>query len=152
MSEIWGPHLPNSGPPGWGAWCVTWVPHSLRRTSEVVITLLFVVHLAGYVSLDSTMSLPLLPISLWFLLYISSCGKSSSFSLILALEVVIILLCPWEEMSSRSSYSTILATPSIMIYIFFAFLFLAIPPHNMLDLSSLTRNGIRAPCSGDAES
>ena len=92
------------------------------------------------------------PVSLWFLLYISSCGKSSSFSLILALEVVIILVCLWEEMSSRSSYSTILATPSIMIYILFAFLFLAIPPHIMLDLSSLTRDGTWAPCSGDAES
>ena len=88
-------------------------------------------------------------ISLRFLLYISSCGKSSSFSLILALEVVISSVCPWEEMSSRSSYSTILATPSIMIYIFFAFLFLVI--HSMLDLSSLTRDGTWAPCSGDAE-
>ena len=125
------------------------MPHSLRRTSAIVITLLFVVHLAGDMSLDFTMSLPLLLISLRFLLYISSCGKSSSFSLILALEVVISSVCPWEEMSSRSSYSTILATPSIMIYIFFAFLFLVI--HSMLDLSSLTRDGTWAPCSGDAE-
>ena len=128
------------------------MPHFLRRTSAIVITLLFVVLLAGDMSLDFTMSLPLLLISCWFLLYISSCGKSSSFSLILALEVVIILVCLWEEMSSRSSYSTILATPSIMIYILFAFLFLAIPPHIMLDLSSLTRDGTWAPCSGDAES
>ena len=46
------------------------------RISTIVIIFLFVGHLHGCVNLDYTTSLLLLPISLWFLLYIVKCGKS----------------------------------------------------------------------------
>lgn len=53
----------------------------LEKTFAVVIILSFVVCLAGDVGLDSIMSLPLLPVSLWFFLYICSCGKCIQVSL-----------------------------------------------------------------------
>ena len=57
---------------------------------------------------------PLLPVSVWLFLFIFSCGKSfllvfGSFSEIVSLCVVVIFVCPWEETSPGSSYSTILS-------------------------------------------
>ena len=55
-------------------------------------------------------SLP--PFSLWFLLYIFSCGKYFLlvFSYqIVAPKIVVILVCPWKEVSSASSHPAILA-------------------------------------------
>ena len=75
-----GTHFPSKGPLGLGDLCGAWTPHSLWRTSAIVIILLFVGHLARTVGLDYTMSLPPTPpVSLWFLLYIFSCGKSFWF-------------------------------------------------------------------------
>ena len=81
-----------------------------------MIILLSVGHLPGGVGLDYTTSLLLLPVSLWFLLYIFSGGKILSASLQVILTGSfsvnsIILTCPWEKVSSGSSYSVILATP-----------------------------------------
>ena len=51
---------------GLGAHCGTWTPHSLRRTSAIVIIFpLFVGHLPRDVGIDYTSSLPLLPMSLF---------------------------------------------------------------------------------------
>ena len=63
---------------------------SLRRTSAIVIIFLLVGHLSRGVGLDYAKSLSLIPISLLFLLYTFSCGKSfllifKSFMLIVAL-------------------------------------------------------------------
>ena len=118
--------LPSEEHPGWRTQCGAWTPQSLRRASAIVIILLFVGHLPMGVDLDYTVSLALLVILWWFLLYIFSCGKSftlvfRSLSLIVALYVVIILVCSWEEMRSESSYSTILATP---IWVYFRILWI----------------------------
>ena len=91
--NVLGAHLPGAGPPppGWGAWWGLKTPHSLRRTSAIVIILPFVGLPPRGVGLDYTVSLPLLPVSLWFLLYIFCCRKSfffarfQSFSSIVAL-------------------------------------------------------------------
>ena len=72
-----GAHLPSAGPLGWGAQCGAWTLHSLGRTSGTVIILLFVGHRLGGVGLHYIVSLLLLLISLWFLLYTLSCEKSS---------------------------------------------------------------------------
>lgn len=58
------------GDPMWGS------KPSFEKTSAVGITLLFVDCLAGDVDLDYTSSLPLLPISLWFLPYVFGCRES----------------------------------------------------------------------------
>ena len=67
--------------------------------------------LVTYLGLDDTMSPPLLPFLLWFLLHIFSCRRSfllvfRSFLLIGGLQTGLILVCPWEEVCSGSSYST----------------------------------------------
>ena len=71
--NILGVHLPGAGLSGWGAQCGAQTPHSLERTSAVVIILPFVCHPPGGTGLDYTKSSCLLPISLWFLLFIFSC-------------------------------------------------------------------------------
>lgn len=73
-------HLPSSGSRVWGAWCETWTPDSLGRTSTMVIILLFLGHLLwGCRSLLHCVS-ALPPISV-FLLYIFDCKRSFLFSL-----------------------------------------------------------------------
>ena len=42
--NVLGAHLPGAGPPGWGAQCGAQTPHSLRRSSVIVIILLIVGH------------------------------------------------------------------------------------------------------------
>ena len=115
-ARLSGGHLSGAGPTGWGAQCGAQTPLSLRGISAMVIILPFVGHLPRVTGLDYTVCLPLLPLSLWFLLYIFSCRKSfllvfRSFSSIVALYVFVILVCPWEEVSSGSSYSAMLAPP-----------------------------------------
>ena len=72
--ELLGTCPAGAEPPGWGAHCGAWTPHSLERTSAIVIILLFVSQLPRDVGLDYTLSQFFLPISLWFL-YIFSCGR-----------------------------------------------------------------------------
>ena len=81
----------------------------------IVVLLLFVGHWPKGVGPNFTTFLPLLPVSLWFLLYILHCGKLfllvlRRFSWLIALQIVITWVCLWEEMSSESSYLAILAT------------------------------------------
>ena len=66
--NILRPYLPSAGPLDWESWCVYWIPQSLWRTS------LFNYNSSYFwnIGLDYTTSLPLLPISVWFLLYIFS--------------------------------------------------------------------------------
>lgn len=62
-------------------------------------------------SLDYTTSLALLPVSL--LLLFSLCLQSWKIfyaSLQVVLKVFVVLVCPWDEMSSGSSYFAILTT------------------------------------------
>ena len=71
--------------------------------------------------LDHT-SIPL-PVSLLFLCYIFSCWKSfllvfRLFSEILALSVVVILVSPWEKVSSGSSYSAKLISSHFAFFFF----------------------------------
>lgn len=70
---------------------------------------------------DQTTSLPLLFILIWSILYILSCRKCAllifrSLSEIV-LYVVVVLVCPWEELSSNSSQSTILILPFFQDFI-----------------------------------
>ena len=93
--NVLGACLPGTGPPGWGPWCGAQTPSSLGRTSTVGIILPFMGHHPGGLGLDYTASPPLLPVSLWFLLYIFGCRRSfllvfGSFSLVLALYIVVI--------------------------------------------------------------
>lgn len=68
------PH--GAGPPGCRVWCGAWTPHSLGRTSAIVIILWFVGCLPRVVCLDSVcVLLHLLPVLLWFLLSIFSHGN-----------------------------------------------------------------------------
>ena len=93
---------------------MAWTPHSLGRISATVITLPFVGHPPTDVSLDYTVLTILdykvytifivfLPTLLLFLLFIFNCGLFllvfRSFSSIVALRIVVMLLCLWEEMS-----------------------------------------------------
>ena len=57
------------GGPMWGS------KPSFEKTSAIGITLLFVGCLARDVDLDYTSSLPLLPVSLWFLPYVFGCRE-----------------------------------------------------------------------------
>ena len=97
--------------------------HSFKRTSAVVIILPFVGHEPGIMGLDSTTSLPFLPISFWFLIYIFSYGISFQliiFFLINSLSVNNYNFgVPMGLSSSVSSYSTILATSLVAIYFYF---------------------------------
>jgi len=61
---FWALVLLGQNPPGWGAHCGAWTPHSLERTSAIVIILLFVSQLPRDVGLDYTLSQFFLPISL----------------------------------------------------------------------------------------
>lgn len=68
---------PSAGPSRWGTWGGAWSPHSLGRTSAVVIVLLFVGCLHRVVGLDCTTTPPLLHVLLWFRLCILSWRRSS---------------------------------------------------------------------------
>jgi len=71
-----GAHLPGARLLSWGAWGGLQTPYSLGRTSAIVIVLTFAVFPLRVVGLDYTVPPPLLPVSLWFLLYIFSCRRS----------------------------------------------------------------------------
>ena len=107
--------LPGAGSLARGAPYGPQTCHSLEGLSAVVIILSFVGCLPRDVNIDSATSL-LLPSVLLLLLYIFSCRiyfllAFRPFSSIVSLWIAVILVCPWEEVNSRSSYSMILATP-----------------------------------------
>ena len=86
MPDILGAKHFYAGFLGWGVWCVAWTLHSLGRTSAIIM-LSFVGCLLRAMCLDYTISPPLPPLLLWFLIYIFSWGKYfllgfKSFSLI----------------------------------------------------------------------
>lgn len=98
--------------PGWGAQRVAQTLHSSGKAPHPM---------RGSPGLgcgpDQTVSLPLLPISGWCFLYILSCVRSfllvlRSFSEIVVLNVVVVLVCLSEEVSSGSSSSAIWILPS----------------------------------------
>lgn len=103
---ILGACLLGAGHLGWGAQYRAWTPCSSGRTPAVVIAFLDLGHPSRGMGIKS---LPLLPIFQWFLLYVFSCGiflllVFSLLSWIVALWAVEILVCPWKEVSSGSSY------------------------------------------------
>ena len=106
---ILGPHLPGVGTMGWGVWCGAQTPYSLERTSIIVMSSCCGPPTQGCGSRLYHVFIP--PTHLmWFLLYIFSCRKCfllvyRLFWLIIALKMVVILVCLWEELSSGSSYS-----------------------------------------------
>lgn len=96
-------------------------------TSAAFITLLLWGHCTWGVDSDSTTSLALLPLQMWPCLYILSCRKSVLLvfrlvSEMVVLYVVAVSVCPWDDMSSGSSYSAILI--QIPYYLTFKFTFL----------------------------
>ena len=83
--------------PRWGSQCGAQPPHSLGRTSAVVNIIPFVNHLPRGLGLDYIAFTSLLPVSLWFLLYIFITKLFllvfRSFSLIVLLKLVVISVC-----------------------------------------------------------
>ena len=73
---FWGLSSQCRTPKAGESQCEAQTPRSLGRTSAIFIILLFVGHLHGSMGLDCTVSLSLLPLLLWFLLYIFSCRRS----------------------------------------------------------------------------
>ena len=69
-------HLPSARPLGWGTQCRAQTPCSLGRILNIAFILLFVGCLSKGVNLKYAASLPLLPMSFWFLLYIFNYRKS----------------------------------------------------------------------------
>ena len=106
-----GACLPSAEPLGWGAQRGALNSLSCGRTS--VISLQFVCCPPVGMGFDSIMSPPLLPISLWFHLYVFSCR----FWYVLVffidghLQIVVILVGSWEEVSSGSFPSALLTIP-----------------------------------------
>ena len=68
-TNILGFHHPDAGFLVWEAQCGAQTFYSLQRTSAIVIILLFGGRLPKGIGFDYTASPPLLPISLWFLLF-----------------------------------------------------------------------------------
>lgn len=102
--------LRYAGPPGWEAWCTTQTTHSSETTFIVVTSLLLVGCHTRSVNSNWTVSLPFLVVLMWSFLYIRLCGKSfllvfNLLSEIVVFYVVIVLVCLWEEVNSRSPYS-----------------------------------------------
>ena len=103
-------------------WCRTPQLGNLTWGSELsllwknlcnIIILQFVGHPPGGMWLDYIVSSLLQPSLLWFLLYVFSYGRSflvgsSLFLLMVVLQIAMILVCSWEEVSSVSFYSTVL--------------------------------------------
>lgn len=110
---IWGLIFPVKIPRAEGAWCETWTFHSSGRTSTPVISSCLWVTAMG--CFGSWPSLPFLPSSMWCFLYIFRCGIAVLLefrvSELVTLYVVSALVCPWEEVSSASSYSVIFPLP-----------------------------------------
>lgn len=107
---------------GWDAWYGFQSSHSSGETSRVVVSFLPLDCCSRGVGPGQIASLPLLPISVWILLSIFSCGKSCllvfrSFSEIVSFWIVATLVCPLEKVSPKSSYSAI--SPTIFWDFFF---------------------------------
>ena len=96
-------------------------------TSASFVTLLLWGHCTWGVDSDSTTYLTLLPLQMWPCLYMLSCRKSvllvfGLISEMVVLYVVAVSMCPWDNMSSGSSYSaSLIQTP---YYVTFKFTFL----------------------------
>ena len=115
-------HLPDAISQGWDAWYGVQSSHSSGETSRVVISFLPLDCCSRGVCPGQIASLPLLPISVWILLSIFSCGKSCllvfrSFSEIVSLWIVATLVCPLKRVNPKSSYSAI--SPTIFWDFFF---------------------------------
>ena len=93
---------------------------SWGSTSGIVI-IPFVGCLPQVMGLNCTGS-PLFPSTLlWFLLYIFSCRRSFllvfwSLSSIVSVYIIVILVFPWKEVSSGSSYSAMWTIPSLFTF------------------------------------
>ena len=86
-----------------------WAPCFLGGCSIMVISPLLVSHCPEGAGSDRAVSLLLFPTPMWPFLYILSCRKPvllvfRSFSEIVVLYVVVVLVCPWEGVSSGSSH------------------------------------------------
>ena len=103
--------VPRAGAPNVGL-----EPFALRKDLQVCDILFLCGSLARSVGPDWIVSLPPPTHLDVFFLYILNCIRAillvfRSFSEKVVLYVVVVLLCLWEEVSSGSSYSTILIPP-----------------------------------------
>lgn len=90
----------GGGPLAWDACCGAQTTHSLGRNCIIFISLLLAGHHTEDMGPDKTTSLPFLSISV--LLYLH-CGMAvllvfGSFSERVVLYVIVVLLCPWEDL------------------------------------------------------
>ena len=117
-------YLPGVGPLVWRALWVAWTPWSLAKPLQSWwFSHLWVAYLGVWVLSIVYLHLSYLSHRGSFF-YISSCGRSflpvfMLFSLIVILYMVVILVCWQEEVSSRSSYSAILAMLWKSFFFFF---------------------------------
>lgn len=105
-----GTALAGTGTLGWGDRCADGTFHSLGEISGAEISLLLLTRLAVNVGLVCSMSLPLLPVSMWLLLYIHSYRTSvqlnfRQFSMMVVCSLFVILMWLWEEVSIVFTYS-----------------------------------------------
>lgn len=142
---FWGAHLSCEESKGWCAWCGAQIFHPSGLTSVSLESLQSMECCTlDVVFLSKTVSLPLLPILLWFLvtealfiqclnplhctafhvMWFSTSASLSRVSIpfkgIIPYAVMDLLLCPWEGVSSEFSYA-ILNTPPEGYYLKFSF-------------------------------
>ena len=115
LQSLLGVCLRGVGPLGWRAQCGAQAPHSLGCKLQPVG------HLLRGIVHEYITSFLLLLVSVWFLLYIFSCRRQFllvlwSFSSVVALDIIVIFVCMWEEVCLRSYCSTILATSFYQIF------------------------------------
>ena len=115
LQSLLGACLRGVGPLGLRAQCGAQAPHSLAYKLQPVG------HLLRGIVHEYITSFFLLPVLVWFLLYIFSCRIHFllilwSFSSTVALDIIVIFVHMWEEVCLRSSCSTILAASFYQIF------------------------------------
>ena len=118
-----GTHLPGAWPQDWGARYNAWTPCSLGRPPSRWYPTLLLGHLLRVQVWTRSLFLPssqtLCGSFLFKFFYSFGCRKAMllvvrSFSARIALYVAVVLMCSWEEVSSGSSYSTMLIPPLLL--------------------------------------
>ena len=117
----------DAGPSGWGAWRGannSSVAELLWYNYLPVFSSLWVNHLGG-MGFDYIVSVPLLPSRSGFFFMSLAVeflfGRFQSSLLMVVQQLVVILVCSWEELNTRSFYSTILfplTVTSCLLYFF----------------------------------
>lgn len=115
-TNVIGADLPGAYPPVWSTWCGAKIPHSSGRRCTFVVPLLLAGWAPGVWVLIRPCTCPFCP-SWYGFLFLSqlwhSCSVSlQSFSERVALYIVVVLVCLWEEVSPWFFYTAIFTPPN----------------------------------------